>query len=137
MTRSFKFEFLAAFAAMCVGSALLYFFVSTDVVSRYGYASRARAVAGALALMGGACVWLLVKVKDILVNQLGRTTYSVSFRGSEEHFHRRNQAGKRIAGLLATGTPRSEIRLTKVITVIAGDGSLTIRTEDIGLEAAE
>jgi hypothetical protein len=137
LTRWFKFEFLVAFAAICVGLALLYFFVSTDVVSRYGYASRARAVAGALALVGGGSVWVLIKLKDLIVNRLGGITYSVSFQGSEEHFHRKNKAEERIRELIAAGTPSSGIRLTKVITTIAEDGSLTTRTEDIGLESRQ
>ncbi len=131
-TRWFRVsQFFTAFVGIGLGVFLLYYFVTTDVLANYGYKSKAWAVGGALALIGGCSIWLIARLRDALENTLAGTSYIVLRGTMEQSFRRRKHAEARIAELLAEGTPASALKLTKVTTTITSDEKVETRTEDL------
>ncbi len=124
-------QLLVAFGVMGTALAVLYYATVTDILSTYGYWSKARA--GALFVTGGTSVWLLGKLRSALVSRFRGVSYLVSFDGHEESFRNRKQADEKIAEILSRGIPLARVKLKKVTSNTDSNGSMVMHTEDLPL----
>ena len=126
-------QLLVAFGVMGTALAVLYYATVTDVLSTYGYRSKAGAIGGALFVTGGTSVWLLGKLRSALVSRFRGVSYLVSFDGHEESFRNRKQADEKIAEILSKGIPLAGVKLKKVTSNTDSNGSMVMHTEDLPL----
>lgn len=124
-------QLVVAFAAIGIALAVLYYATVTDILSNYGYRSKAGAIGGALFVIGGTSIWLLGKLLGALVSRFRGVSYVVSFDGQEKSFRNRKQADEKIAEILSKGIKLAEVKLKKVTTNTNSDGSVVTHTEDI------